>query len=146
MSNSLFPQYPWLIDYTDLTDVPIKSLGSNYFIINPNTTKNYYHLCADAMIDLANTKGVDVNMLNAVDPPHYLLSQWQIAYIQEQICIALIGTSDVEVDYDKYAIKQRIYHEELIQYQGKIGYETFITANMQQNYTRAAGRTFNVVY
>jgi len=146
MSNSLFPQYPWLIDYTDLTDVPIKSLGSSYFTTNPNTTKNYYRLCADAMIDLANTKGVNVNMLNAVNPSHYLLGQWQIAWMQEQICIALIGTSDVEVGYDKYAIKQRIYHADLIQYQGKITFETFQTANMQQNYTRAAGRTFNVVY
>jgi hypothetical protein len=146
MSNSAFPQYPWLIDYTDLEDVKIRTLGSAYFLANPNATKNYYLMTALALIDLANTKGVPVEMMNAVNPCHYLVTQWQVNYLQERVCINLIGTNDVEAMYDHYAVKEKIYHSELIQIQGKMTFETFVTANMQQNYTRAVGRTFDVTY
>lgn len=146
MSNSNFPQYPWLIDYSDLTDVSIKSLGSAYLLANPDTAKNYYLMTALELIDFAATKGVPLEMMNAVSPPHYLVIQWQIAYLHEQVCLNLIGTNDVEVGYDKYSVKNKIYHAERIQIQGKITFETFQTANMQQNYTRAPGRTFDVSY
>jgi hypothetical protein len=146
MSNAALPQYPWLVDFTDLTDVSIRKLGAAYFLANPDATKNYYIMTALALIDLANTKGVPVEMINAVNPCHYLITEWQKAYLQEQVCINLIGTNDVEVGYDKYAVKQKIFHSELIQIQGKITFETFQTANMQQNYTRAGGRTFDVTY
>jgi hypothetical protein len=146
MSNSAFPQYPWLIDFTDITDVSIKAHGSAYLLANPDPSKNYYLATALALIDLANTKGVPVQMLNAVDPPHYLLVQWQVYYLCEQVCLNLIGTNDVEVGYDKYAVKRKVYHDELIQTQGKITFETFLTAAMQQNYTRAPGRTFDITY
>jgi hypothetical protein len=76
-----------------------------------------------------------------------MLIQWQIAYIQEQVCKDNVGLNDtVEPMFDKYRGKMKDYHDERITWQGKISYEIFNTASMQQSFTRAPGRTFDVIY
>lgn len=109
--------------------------------------KNYYYKTAKAIIDLANTKAVDEAQINAVSPPHYMLTQWQIMYFQEQVCRDNIGLNDtVDPMLDKYKGKAKEYHDQRVEFAGKITYETFNTASMQQSFTRAAARTFDVMY
>lgn len=109
--------------------------------------KNYYYNTAKALIDLANTKTVDESQVNAVTPQHYMLSQWQIAYLQEQVCKDNIGLNDtVDPLLDKYHAKEKDNHNERVAFAGRITYETFNTASMQQSFTRAAARTFDVMY
>jgi hypothetical protein len=192
-SIGLYPRWPWLINFTDLSDAVVKKFGDSYLIgmpdeqvnviapggsilltdssiltVSPNdpttpvgklriannsaspinvSLKNYYYNVAKALADLANTKGVDEAQVNAVNPPHYMLVQWQIAYLQEQVCKDNVGLNDtVDPIMDKYRGKEKDYHSERVTWTGKINYETFNTAAMQQSFTRAAARTFDVMY
>jgi hypothetical protein len=109
--------------------------------------KNYYYQTARALINLAQSKGVDESQLNAVSPMHYNLIQWQIEYLSEQFCsdnIALNVNAETGVNVCK--TMAGIHHDKLIGWQGKINYETFNTAAMQQNFTMIGARTFDVIY
>jgi hypothetical protein len=147
MPNSLYPAWPWLVDFSDLTYAPVKKFGNAYLVANPDPTKNYYYNTATALISFANSKGVPVEMMNAVIPPHYIVTNWQIAYLQDQVCLNNIGLSNVDIKDDMFAKAQHIFHAEMIQLQNQITYELFQTASMQQSYTRNQGaRNFPIFY
>lgn len=144
MANSNYPQYPWLISFSDLSDEVVIRFGDTYLNSHPSTTQNYYLGTAKRMLDLAASIGISSQQMNAITSPHYLLTQWMINYLQEQVCLNNIGLSDVEIRYDKYKIKYDVYHNEVVAYQGKINYQTFLTADMQQSYTRGQSRSFSI--
>lgn len=121
----------------------IKNINSTQAITVSH--KNYYYNTAKGLIDIANQKVIDESQLNAVTPMHYILIQWQIAYLQEQVCKDNIGLNDnVDAMVDKYRGKMKDYYAERIAWQGKINYELFNTAAMQQSFTRAPSRTFDI--
>ena len=107
--------------------------------------KNYYYNTAKALIDLANQKGIDESQLNSVIPMHYIIIQWQIAYLHEQLCADNIGLNDsVDGVADKFRGKKRDYYDMRMDWQKKITYEAFNTASMQQNFTRAVSNGFDI--
>lgn len=136
--------YSWLIQFKDITDVSIRRLTDAWLKANPDTTLNYYDLVAEKLIDFANTKGVDVTMINQVDPMHYLIIQWQVDCMTMIVAESLMGLNDVDVRYDKWAIKYREAREALKDKGSKITFEMFLTARIQESRTRAGARSFNI--
>lgn len=136
--------YNWLITYKDLTDVSIRRLTDTWLKANPDSTLNYYDLVAKKLIDFANTKGVDVTMINQVDPMHYFIIQWQVDCMTMIVAESLMGLNDVDIRYDKWAIKYREAREALKDKSSKITFEMFLTARIQESRTRAGARSFNI--
>lgn len=140
--------YSWNITFDDLTDEAIKKLGENYFIQKPSITTNYYSLTAQKFISFINSFGVTAEMISNFDrdtnPPHYMVTQWLVTCMQMLICQNLSGVNDVDIKYDKYNIKYKMYRDDLKNISGNLSYETIVTATMQQNYTRA-GNTFRIM-
>jgi hypothetical protein len=139
--------------YPSIVNDPTVTVAGQLTIKNNNTTqaisvshKNYYYNTARALINLAQSKGVDESQLNAVTPPHYNVIQWMIEYLSEQVCIDNIALNVNAETYVNVCEKMaKAHHDKLIGFQGKINYETFNTAAMQQNFTMATSRTFDII-
>jgi hypothetical protein len=136
--------YAWLITFADVTDASIRKIGDTYLKANPDPTLNFYDLVALRLIDFANQKGVDVTMINQVDPMHYMLIQWQIDCLNMIVAESLMGLNDVDIRYDKWAIKYREAREALKDRGSKITFEMFLTAKIQESRTRVGARSFTI--
>jgi hypothetical protein len=137
--------YAWLITFPDITDVSIRRLTDTWLLANPDPLLCYYDLVAQRLIDFANTKGVDITMINQVNPMHYLIIQWQVDCMTMVVSESLMGLNDVDIRYDKWAIKYREGREGLKEKAAKISFEMFLTATIQESRTRAGARSF-VIY
>ena len=135
--------YSWMITINDIQDESIIKLGDTWLQAHPSASPCYYDLTAQRMISFANTFGIDVGTLNAFNrtntPPHDNLIQWMILCIQMLVAKNLVGLNNDPVVDDKWRFKYQTNSSELKSVSKNITYEQFLTATMQQNYTRAAG-------
>lgn len=141
--------YPWMIQFSDLTDESIKKLGEDYFTTHPSTKVNYWNLTAQKFISFIGSMGVNsstiANLNRTTNPPHYLVTQWLVNCFQMLVAQNLIGLNDVEnVNQDKYMIKYKMYRDELKNTSSALNYETIISGNCQQNYTRSNSMGFRI--
>jgi hypothetical protein len=142
--------YPWMITFSDLTDSVVKKFGDTYLSSTPSSDKNYYDMTAEKFINFIgamNLNDASISYLSrtGTNKPHYLLIQWLITCFQMQVCFDKIGLNDVEMQYDKYYMKYKVYRDELNGLSRMLKYETVISGQVQQNQTRAAN-TIEVMY
>jgi hypothetical protein len=136
--------YAWLITFIDITDASIRKLGDSFLTKNPDPALCYYDLVAQRLIDFANTKGVDLTMINQVDPMHYFLIQWQVDCMTMVVSESLMGLNDVDIRYDKWAVKFREASANLRERTSKVTFEMFLTARIQESRTRVGARSFTI--
>ena len=146
--------YSWGITIDDLTDELIIKRGDAYLTSHPSIDSNFYTLTANKFISFVNSMNIPVNVLNnlsrapgTLNPPHYLVIQWQINCLQMLVCQSNMGLNNVSngIQDDVYYQKYKMYRDELISVQSQMKYETVVTGNIQQNQTRA-GNTFKIMW
>jgi hypothetical protein len=135
--------YSWSITYADLQDEPIKALGAAYFLTRPDPSKNYYDLTDIATINFAQSFGIDTTQLNGLNrtdkPPHTMIIDWMVLKFYTFVCQNNVGVNNDPLVDDKYRWKYKSYLDQLKSLSQKISYEMFLTAAMQQTFTRSGG-------
>lgn len=141
--------YSWMINFSDIDDESVIKLSDGYLNSHPSSTINYYNLTAQETILFAQSYGVDVSQLNIFGPTpmlpiHPNIKKWMIICIKMLVSQNLIGLNNDSMVDDKWKYKYQMYRDQLKALSRNINYETFLTANIQQSYTRQGG-TFPIV-
>ena len=136
--------YAWLIIFPNLIDASIRKLGDTYLSSNPDPALSFYDMVAQRLIDFAAQKGITLVTINQVNPMHYQLIQWQVDCLGMIVSESLMGLNDVDVRYDKWAIKYREFKKSFQDRTSKISFEMFLTANLQETRTRVGARAFSI--
>jgi hypothetical protein len=136
--------YAWMISFANIRDENVRKLGDSYLSGHPDPSNHFYNIVEQEFIDMAAEKGVDLVLLNQVNPVHPFLQKWMVYQLQRRVAEALAGLNDVEIIYDKWAMKEKRYKQEVIDLQSKITYEMFLTASIQYNYTRSGAKSFKI--
>ena len=101
------------ISTSDITDDIINDFGNT--IVSAKV-----ELSDDAVESMALSKGVSSGDIET-DPVNYLVREWAIAWVCFRICRDYLGKNNLEsFDQDKYAVKGKIYFEEMADLDGRI--------------------------
>jgi hypothetical protein len=140
--------YSWMITYADLTDEVIKKFPDERFTTSPSATNNYYDMTAAKFISFAASYGISESSLSnlnrTTNPPNYLVIQWLITCFCMLVAQNLVGLNNDPMVDDKWRFKYQTFRDDLKTLSSKITYETLVSGQMQQNYTRSAN-TFQIM-